>query len=100
MNNLEHKIIISIHVPVTGFSRQREVQTMEEVTNMYTGVFPKDYIVLFLPHRLEDHDKVIIEAIDTSNLNSKPEDFENIYEKFKEMKNFSISNNGIAKYDL
>jgi len=62
-------------------------------------MFPKDYIVLIFPHFLEEM-KCIIEILNTENIQTDLKDLEEIISSFEEMKNFSISNKTISKYNL
>jgi len=97
---IDHRIIISIHVPISGLPRQRAEQEMAEIHNKYVNIFPKDYIVLFFPNTNIDDGKVIIECINTENVGTELEEMKDLYEKFEEMKNYSISKKAITKFKL
>jgi hypothetical protein len=97
---IDHRIIISIHIPIGGLSRQRAEQEIAELHKRYYNTFPKDYIVLFFPNTNMEIGKVEIECINTENVGTELEEMEDLYEKFEEMKNYSISKKAITKFKL
>jgi len=97
--NIDHRIIISIHVPVKDLSNQKAHERVEEVHRYLIDTFPKDYIVLFFAD-LDSTGKISIECINTENIHNELEDIEKLHIKFEEMKNYSISKKVITKFKL
>ena len=96
---IDHRIMVAIHIPVKEMPRQRSDELMARARKAYSGVFPKDYIVMFFPHKL-DEEKVIIEVMNTEDIHADLEKFEEIRAKFEEMRNLSDSMKVVTKFKL
>lgn len=96
---IEHRILIAIHIPVRGLPQAAVAEKMMNAQRHFEGAFPKDYIVMFFPHKLKE-EKFILEAMNTEDIHGDLEKFEEIRTKFEEMKNFSDSMKVVTKYKL
>lgn len=96
---MEHSIIVTIQFPAIHLNPLSVNITKKDYEKEYSNKFPKDYIVIVVPHYLEK-EKVLIDVYNTKNSYLDNTSVKSLNDIYIHLKNMSTSIRSLNKFKL